>query len=224
MHPDQPDATLFAESYFMDAVMAPAKEIMSYNDMKTTDDDLIMELYNMLLRPTDDFELRWHRDDILPTATAEEEMERLGHEAWHTQWNLPLYEDESLVVIPGSHKRPRTTIERNADPFAKELPGMLVVKMNPGDIVFYDNNILHRGVYSKDKERMTLHGSVGHVRGESERARNVLQHGIGAWIKEADFSGLPGDLRMRAEYMRKRLFELAQKSGDVGFAQPTSEI
>jgi ectoine hydroxylase-related dioxygenase (phytanoyl-CoA dioxygenase family) len=220
MHPDQPAATLFAESYFNDTIMDVIKELLSYGGKACTDDELVMELYNMLVRPDDDFELRWHRDDIPPTATAEEELARLvGHEAWHCQWNLALYDDRSLVVVPGSHKRARTEEERNADPYAKEISDMLVVQMQPGDAVFYDNNILHRGVYSKDTERMTLHGSVGHVNGKGDRARNVLQHGVGSWIGDADFSGLDDGLRTRAEGMRKQLFEMGKDIGDVGYSQ-----
>lgn len=46
-------------------------------------------------------------------------------------------------------------MERGADPFEDDLPGQLVVKMYPGDILFYNNNILHRGVYDCSAERMT---------------------------------------------------------------------
>jgi len=49
----------------------------------------------------------------------------------------------SLIVIPGSQKRARTQEERDADPFAHYLPGQKVVAMKSGDVVFYNNNILH---------------------------------------------------------------------------------
>lgn len=77
-----------------------------------------MELYNLLVRPDQDFELRWHRDDIFATATPEE-MEALvvgrpEKGQGHAQWNLALFDDESLVVVPGSHRRARTEAERGA--------------------------------------------------------------------------------------------------------------
>lgn len=178
-----------------------------------------MELYNMLVRPDKDFALRWHRDDIPPQASAKEEMKTLNEPAWHAQWNLALYDDRSLVVVPGTHKRPRTEEERNADPFEDRLHGMRVVEMRAGDLVFYDNNILHRGVYDSSAERMTLHGTVGHVKGSTARARNVLQHGVGEWVGDCDFNKLPELIRTRAEGMRKRLFEMRRQSGDVGFSQ-----
>ncbi|KAL2260063.1 hypothetical protein VTK26DRAFT_6048 [Humicola hyalothermophila] len=191
------------------------------------DDGLVMELMNMLVRPCGgkDFALRWHRDDIPASASPEEELARLGARDGsgyvHAQWNLPLYDDESLIVVPGSHARARTEVERAADPYADELPGMVKVALKAGDIVFYDNNILHRGVYDGSKERMTLHGSVGHVRGSRERARNVLQHGVGEWVDRCDFSALgDGAERKRAEAMRKRLIELGRENQgrDVGYS------
>jgi hypothetical protein len=44
-----------------------------------------MELYNLLVTPDEDFELRWHRDDIPSTASVDEELERLNRPAWHAQ-------------------------------------------------------------------------------------------------------------------------------------------
>jgi len=212
LHPDLPDNKLFADSYFGDSTMGAAKTLLQCDD-----DDLILELFNLLVRPDRDFELRWHRDDILNTATPEEELERLNRPAWHAQWNLALYDDQSLIVVPGSHARARTDVERNAGEFEPKLPGQLAVHLNPGDAVFYNNNILHRGVYKSNVERMTLHGSVGHVNGSKARARNVLQHGSGKWVDKIDFEGLAN--RTRAEKMRARLLELGRENPEVGYSQ-----
>ncbi|KAI8631352.1 phytanoyl-dioxygenase family protein [Xylariaceae sp. FL1651] len=241
------DADIFAASYFSDKVLGVAKELLTYDgdggEEVCTDDDLVLELYNMLVRPESDFELEWHRDDIPRTASAEEEEQRLGVRAldngngandhpelgkkgkgkryWSTQWNLALYPDDSLVVVPGSHIRARTAAERAASPLEPDMPGQLIVHLEPGDVVFYDNNILHRGVYDASKERMSLHGTVGHVKGGRFRARNVLQHGIGKWVDQCDFSALgegDGKARRRAEGMRARLVKLGRESGDVGYS------
>ncbi|RDA83614.1 hypothetical protein CP532_6919 [Ophiocordyceps camponoti-leonardi (nom. inval.)] len=213
MNPALVGSDLFAELYFSDEVLVIVRQLL-----KCRDDDLVMELFNMLVRPDSDFELRWHRDDIPADASADEEMDRLSRPAFHAQYNFALWPDESLVVVPGSHRRPRTETERRADPFEKVLPGQLTVRLEPGDIVFYDNNILHRGVYDSTKERVTLHGSVGHVDGGKLRARNVLQHGVGAWVDELDLSGLGVGDRQRAEAMRARLIKMGGESGDVGFS------
>jgi hypothetical protein len=214
MHPDLPHSQTFIKNYFSNGIIDVVKELLQCKD-----EELVLELFNLLIRPDRDFELKWHRDDIQPTATAEEELERLREPAWHAQWNLALYDDESLIVVPGSHVRARTEVERNADPYAKGLPGEIKVRMKAGDVVFYNNNIFHRGAYSSGVERMTLHGSMGHVGGSRLRARNVLQHGIGKWVDQIDLSGLEGEERVRAEGMRDRLIKLGtDNSGDVGYS------
>jgi hypothetical protein len=222
LHPNMPNRAEFLKAYFGDEVMGPAKELLSCGD-----DDLVMELFNMLVRPEKDFEIRWHRDDIPPTVSAKQELELLGcahgghREEVHAQWNMALYSDSSLRIVPKSHLRARSQQEKNADPMVSQLPGMLIVELNPGDVVFYNNNILHRGVYDSSKERMTLHGSVSKYGAARERARNVLQHGIGSWVDECCLDALEGRLKRRAEGMRKRLIAMGKESGvDVGFSQP----
>ncbi|KAI1099421.1 phytanoyl-CoA dioxygenase [Jackrogersella minutella] len=217
LNPALPDAAAFAASYFGDEILGVAKELLG----PCGDDELVMELYNLLVRPSDgkDFELRWHRDDIPADASADEELDRLGKPAWHAQWNLALCDgDESLIVVPGSHARARTDQERAAGPFEPDMPGQLVVRLDAGDVVFYNNNILHRGRYDGSRERLSLHGSVGHVAGGRLRARNVLQHAVGSWVDACDFSGLDERHRTRAEGMRARLIKLGRESGDVGYS------
>lgn len=208
MHPSLPDSSTFIKNYFSSEVIDIVKELLQCED-----DELVLELFNLLIRPDEDFELVWHRDDIPATATADEEIERLGEPAWHAQWNLALCDDESLIVVPGSHKRARTQVERDAGPWEKGLPGEIKVRQKAGDVVFYNNNILHRGAYSSGTERMTVHGSMGHVGGSALRARNVLQHGIGEWVQDIDLSGLEGEERKRAEGMRERLVKMGGHDG-----------
>ncbi|KAJ9130349.1 Phytanoyl-CoA dioxygenase [Coniochaeta hoffmannii] len=213
MHPDLPAHQTFTRFYFSDVVIGPTKELL-----RCGDEDLVMELCNLLVRPDRDFELRWHRDDIPPNASPEEEMERLGKPAFSAQWNLALYDDSSLVVVPGSHRRARTEVERGADPYERDIPGKMVVELRAGDVVFYNNNILHRGVYSAAKERMTLHGSVGHVKGAGLRARNVLQHGCKDWIDRMHLSFLGEETSARAEAMRERLVRMGREHENVGYS------
>lgn len=214
MHPDLPHSATFAAMYFSDAVVGPTKELLQCDD----DGELVMELFNLLVRPDRDFELRWHRDDIPATATPEQELARLNQPAYSAQWNLALYDDASLIVVPGSHVRARTDAERDADPFSKDIPGQMVVFLKAGDVVFYNNNILHRGAYDSRVERMTLHGSAGHVAGSTLRARNVLQHGVKDWIDRVDFSQLDDKTRARADKMKANLVKMGQDAGEVGFS------
>lgn len=212
LHPSNPDHLLFAKSYFDSELLRYVAALIDCSQ-----DDLTMELYNLLVRPDRDFSLRWHRDDVSATATTEEELQRLQKPSHHAQWNLALYDDESLIVIPGSHKRARTDVERNADPYEAHIPEQITVKLKAGESVFYNNNILHRGVYDSTKERMTLHGSIGTARAGVERARNVLQHGVGEWAKKYDFKEFEPDMANTARRMRDRLVEMGERSGDVGF-------
>ncbi|KAK4044328.1 hypothetical protein C8A01DRAFT_42989 [Parachaetomium inaequale] len=240
LHPDLPvspeERALFVRLYFHERLLGVARELLSIPPSPPPPDGnggegdegggMTMELLNMLVRPDGDqpFALRWHRDDIPATATPQEEMERLkspGEAYVHTQWNLPLFDDDSLLVVPGSHARARTDAERSASPYEEGMPGQVRVVLKAGDVVFYDNNILHRGVYEVGRERMTLHGSVGHVQGSRERARNVLQHGVGEWVDRCDFQGLgEGRERRTAEGMRRRLVQLGRENEgrDVGFS------
>ncbi|KAH9825514.1 Phytanoyl-CoA dioxygenase [Teratosphaeria destructans] len=216
LHPGMPpqDRRVFAESYFSDTMLSAVTALLDCHQ-----DDLVMELYNMLVAPPRDFALRWHRDDIGPHVSVDEEIERLKEPMIHAQWNLALYPDSSLVVVPGSHKRPRTDMERSADPYEDDMPGQLFVKMEPGDIIFYNNNILHRGVYDSRSERMTLHGTMGVVGGDGvARARNILQHGIGTWAAKADFTDLPHGMAKQATAMQSRLIAMGSGEG-VGFSQ-----
>jgi len=218
LHPSMPHNSIYAASYFSPLILSTVCALL---ECKVA--DLVMELYNLLVRPDEDFSLRWHRDDIPPTASSSEEEEILGKEMRHAQWNLALFDDESLIVVPGSHRRARTETERVTGPF-EEMEGQVVVRMKAGDVVFYNNNILHRGVYSSEKQRMTLHGSMGVVGEDKARARNVLQHGIGGWVGECDFSGLEGTVEDEkiaavAERMKQALMEMGRDS-NVGFSQP----
>ncbi|KAF2874084.1 phytanoyl-CoA dioxygenase family protein [Massariosphaeria phaeospora] len=212
LHPSNPDHLTFAKSYF-DAELLKYVAVL----VGCSEDELTMELYNMLVRPEKEFSLRWHRDDIPASATPDEEMERLAKPGWHAQWNLALYDDASLVVVPGSHRRARTETERAAEPYEPNMPGQLVVQLKAGEVAFYNNNILHRGVYDPTKERMTLHGSIGSSKGSEDRARNVLQHGVGEWVGQYDFGAFEPEMAERAGRMRERLVEMGRRSGDVGF-------
>lgn len=213
LHPDQVDKDVFAASYFNETIINSVTTLL-----ECSRDDLVMELYNVLVRPDHDFSLRWHRDDVGPDASSDEELRRLSEPILHAQWNLALYDDASLIVVPGSQNRARTGMERKADPYDEEMPGQQVVQMKAGDVVFYNNNILHRGVYKNDVERMTLHGSMGVSSADPARARNILQHGIGDWAGKCDFSCLPADKVHLAEAMKQRL--IAMGSGkDVGYSQ-----
>lgn len=232
LHPAMPGRSEFAQLYFSEKVLRVVEELLGVSHTETTETTgqeeelLVMELLNLLVAPeTKDFELRWHRDGIAETATSDEELQLLHTKSpngrqFHAQYNIALCPDTSLIAVPGSHRRARTDAERNADPYEPNLAGQQVVKLEPGDVVFYDSNILHRGVYKHKPEggpetRLTLHGSVGLKSQDGKvRATAVLQHGVGQWIDREEAALNAGE---RAERMRRNLIAMG-RGDDVGYA------
>ncbi|KAK0524955.1 hypothetical protein OC834_005338 [Tilletia horrida] len=84
-----------------------------------------LELFNLLINPTQHaFALGWHRDDIKPSISTEEERRVLvadqaragaAKDGGGIQWNAALYDDACLFVVPGTHRRVRTEQERKAN-------------------------------------------------------------------------------------------------------------
>ena len=117
----------------------------------------------------------WHRDvhpvDMAPMDALAADVIENGPR--YTQWNVPMYDDSVLWVVPGSHRR-RNTEKENAE-FMKDMQGVtdvsnerlkaaaegIPVELNAGDGVIYSNFLLHTGSNYTTKKRQTLHG--GHA-------------------------------------------------------------
>ncbi len=100
------------------------------------------------------YELYWHRDGY------DMDVFEPSGKPNHVQFNVPLYEDRSFILIPGSHKRPLTPEEANAvqrKDNASTLTGQIEVACEPGDVLFTNAWVLHRGTCSTRTPRMTLH-------------------------------------------------------------------
>ena len=82
----------------------------------------------------------------------------------HIEWNAPLKPgDHFLNIVPGSHIRRSTPEERavcvsglNGD-VDRVMPGGIEVNVEPGDVVYFDAGILHRGWNPEGRTRWTLH-------------------------------------------------------------------
>ncbi|MBM3264075.1 MAG: phytanoyl-CoA dioxygenase family protein [candidate division Zixibacteria bacterium] len=103
----------------------------------------------------------WHRDihpiDQAPLGGLEADL--LANAPGYLQWNIPLYDDAVLWVVPGSHRRPNTKAENQSlseDP-RKLVPGGIPVELKAGDGVVYTNTILHWGSNYSAKHRRTIH-------------------------------------------------------------------
>ncbi|PQA55625.1 phytanoyl-CoA dioxygenase family protein [Siphonobacter curvatus] len=113
-----------------------------------------------------EYSLGWHRDIIqIPQNEIEDWL--FSPERFHNsvQINLPLVDENSLWVVPGSHNRPNTPQEDEAfrgskhyAPVGVEMPGGIPVPLKAGQAVLYNNNLIHRGFTEKMKiPRRTLH-------------------------------------------------------------------
>ncbi|KAK6197353.1 uncharacterized protein RJT21DRAFT_123155 [Scheffersomyces amazonensis] len=214
LHPDLKEmAQPFHECYSSEKMLNVVGDILQADKS-----ELSMELFNMLINPLTDFGLDWHRDTIKPEVTPEEEAEVLQENSYAgAQFNLALTEDDCLIVIPGSHKRIRTVYEREktiAEDRQQYIEGQIKVPLHPGDLVFYNNNILHRASYSSKNVRITLHGSYGHVKHGKTRAKGILQHGVAEWLPRFE----PNTSNLRE--LKEKLVNLAKEfeGVDLGYA------
>jgi len=75
------------------------------------------------------------------------------------QWNIPLYDDNVLWIVPRSHIRPNTNEEQNhlLTDQRTPLPGSIPVELNAGDGLVYSNLILHWASNYSAKLRRTVH-------------------------------------------------------------------
>jgi len=216
MHPDLGEPA-FAKFYASQELRDAARLLLDCQY-----ENLQMELFNLLINPeSHDFALRWHRDDVKESATEQEEREALGKSYHGIQWNTALYEDGCLFVVPRSHKVPRTSDQRlhsstpDAPPDPLTMPGAICVNLQPGETVFYNNNILHCGAYNSKARRATLHATMGDTRGGGTRARNILQHKL-SWMNEDRFKET---LDADAKAMLDRLVKLKESvGGEVGYS------
>lgn len=201
LHPDLGELSIpFHECYSSEKMLDIVCDILQ------TDKQFIsMELLNMLINPLTDFELSWHRDHIKPEVSDEEEAEQLlKHPYSGTQFNLALTKDSCLIAIPGSHNRVRTKEEREKTTdgdLTKHISGEVTIELNPGDVIFYESNILHRAKYFAKDLRLTLHGSYGHVDYGKFRAKGVLQHGVAEWLPR--FTTTDKNLQSMASKLRE---------------------
>ena len=108
---------------------------------------------------------RWHRDvhpiDMAPLSGLQKDLVENGPK--YVQWNIPLYDDDVLWVVPGSHKRLNTeTEDRELLADARQpLTSGVPVELKAGDGVVYVNYMLHWGSAYSPKMRRTIHG--GHT-------------------------------------------------------------
>ena len=110
-----------------------------------------------------DYSFGWHRDlGAKPLDTShEEELATLSQPMRGLRWHLALVPDHCLMIVPWSHRRCLTPFERECllqSPH-EPIPGQTVIELHAGQTVFWNGNLIHRGMMRSDVERLTLAGS-----------------------------------------------------------------
>ena len=140
----------------------------------------------------------WHRDIGKPGA-ADEVAFLQRHHGRLIQFNAPvLATDTFLHVVPGSHLRASTAAEIAAAAAGADgdIAAGIEVRLEPGDILYYNANLWHRGWNPAGHARWTLHaaywkaeypvmthehgqqpalGSAEHLRRLPARTRQLIQ-------------------------------------------------
>ena len=104
---------------------------------------------------------RWHRDIVgarlAPLRGLQEDM--LANTPLSVQWNIPLYDDDVLWIVPVSHRRANTAAEDRqlAENRRVPLPGSMPVELKAGDGVVYSSMILHWPSNYSTKRRRVIH-------------------------------------------------------------------
>ncbi len=156
----------------IDAQTASAVEIWLHENMQGVSSRLLgvedAAVTDMMLmcNPVRDHETEghrgWHRDFYPPhTAPLQGYADDiLENGPRYVQWNLPLYDDNVLWVVPGSHARLNTAEENaalNSDA-RTPVPGAVQTHLAAGDGVAYILPLLHWGSRYNARMRRTIHG------------------------------------------------------------------
>lgn len=137
----------------------------------------------------------WHRDVYPPfSAPIQAYVDDIVESGpRYVQWNVPLYDDDVLWVMPGSHRRLNTDEEKRClrERPREPLPGAVQTRLRAGDGVVYITPILHWGSCYDSRKRRTIHG------------------GFCPYIRHSDLSFLP-----RLTTAARRAFEGWQRQSE----------
>lgn len=108
----------------------------------------------------------WHRDlQFSPIADAEQAAEQGRLLSLHVR--IPLVAEKGIAIIPGTHRRWDTSLEaavrfeREGHRRSDDLPGMRLISLEPGDLLIFDAQMIHRGVYRQNARRMAFDLCIG---------------------------------------------------------------
>lgn len=123
----------------------------------------------------------WHRDlQYNPIEDAVQVKELKKMLMLHIR--IPLVAEKGIELIPGTHQRWDYELERNVrlelngHTHSEYLPGAILIELEPGDILLFSGQMIHRGNYQLNPIRKALDICVGkeHLLTSSFLDGNVL--------------------------------------------------
>ncbi len=160
------------------------------------------------------YELAWHRDLGKPGDPDEANYYR-RLQGLFVQFNAPLLPgDRFLNIVPASHLRASTAaeIEAAAAGVEADMPDALIVELEPGDIVYYNANLWHRGWNPQGIKRWTMHCALWRA------ADPVMLHEHGqreAMLSEGHLERMPAKARQYIQRYLDNYPEEPQKLQDL---------
>ena len=108
----------------------------------------------------------WHRDlQYSPIEDAVQAAEHSNMLSLHVR--IPLVAEKGVELIPGTHKRWDTKLESNVrfelngHKNHEPLPGAVLTELDPGDMLVFNAQMIHRGNYELNSTRKALDLCIG---------------------------------------------------------------
>lgn len=183
-----------AGSMFAPTVLEPALiDAMSGEKIRAISEEVIgparLAVVSFLYNPErESWDGAWHRDSQF-LFTNEPERRRALNEGPSAcvQWNIALYDDACLMVVPSSLSRENTPEEQAVlDGAPGEMPGATTVNLPAGTGLVYDPFQIHRGLYRPDAPRATLHFSCHPAAGDPRLPATPLEIPVAAAARLAE--------------------------------------
>lgn len=150
------DTAMAIEIWLQENIHGASSRLLGLEDAAVTE---MMMMCNPI---RDHGPARWHRD-FSPAYCAPLQGyvdDILENGPRYVQWNIPLYDDDVLWVVPGSHLRSTSDEEDRQMSENDRLPlaSGIQTHLNAGDGVAYILPILHWGSNYSTRKRRTIHG------------------------------------------------------------------
>lgn len=108
----------------------------------------------------------WHRDLQFSPVDDDSQKKAQGN-MLSLHIRIPLIREQGVELVPGTHQRWDTELEKNVrlelngHCNSEFLPGSKLISLQPGDILIFDSQMIHRGNYDLNLSRKALDLCVG---------------------------------------------------------------